>query len=325
MAKRLRGYLREAMPKSMPFPIEPMKARLEDPPSGGDWQFEIKWDGYRAIAFCGNPFRLQGRRLNEITADFPELAGLGEDPAARGTILDGEIVVLDQEGRPDFQLMQSRRERGLAAHFMIFDLLWADGRDLRKVPYADRRARLESLDIHGDRWSTPGRIEASLEEALAATEELGLEGIVAKNPESPYIEGKRSRYWLKVKHQRRQEFVIGGWLPGKGHRSSTLGALLVGYTDPDPGDFRFAGRVGTGLNDRLLTELTPELESGEIYDSPFATRDLKDIPRDARWCSPSMVIEVRFTQWTREGRLRNPVFLGFRPDKAPEEVVREEG
>ena len=310
------------MPKAMPPTIEPMKARLEDPPSGSGWQFEIKWDGYRAIAFCGNRFRLQGRRLNRITADFPELAGLAEEANARGTILDGEIVVLDEGGRPDFQLMQSRRERGLLTHFMIFDLLWTDGRDLRSLPYTERRAELESLDLRGEHWSAPERIDATLEEALAATAELGLEGIVAKNPEGPYVEGKRSRYWLKVKHQRRQEFVIGGWLPGKGHRSSTLGALRVGYWYA--AEFRFAGRVGTGMDDRLLQELTIELEAGRIDSSPFAQEDLDVIPRDARWCPPGKVVEVRFTQWTREGRLRNPVFLGFRPDKSPAEVVREE-
>jgi bifunctional non-homologous end joining protein LigD len=313
------------MSKSMPKTIEPMKARLEDPGPGTDWQFEIKWDGYRAIAFSDDKgFRLQGRRLNEIGPDFPELSALGEHPQARGTILDGEIVVLDEQGRPDFQLMQSRREQGLSASFMIFDLLWAEGRDLRRTPYLERREMLEAMEIEEDRWSVPARIEASLEEAMAATEQLGLEGIIAKDPGSPYVEGKRSRYWLKVKHQRRQEFVIGGWLPGKGHRESTLGALLVGYQDVEGSGLRFAGRVGTGMDDRLLGELSRELLATRTDTPPFVPRDLPDIPSQASWCEPLRVVEVRFTQWTRDGRLRNPVFLGFRPDKTPQEVIREE-
>lgn len=312
------------MPKPMPFPIEPMKAWLDDPPSGGDWQIEVKWDGYRAIAFCGERFRLQGRRLNEITDDFPELGALAGDPGASGAILDGEIVVLDEEGRPDFQLMQSRRELGLETRFMIFDLLWAGGEDLRPLPYTERREALEALDLSGEHWSVPARIDATVEEALDATGQLGLEGIVAKAPGSPYVRGKRSHYWLKVKHQQRQEFVIGGWLPGQGHRQSTLGALLVGYREQDSGEFRFAGRVGTGMDDQLLDDLARDLRSGETPEPPFAQKDLEAIPGKARWCRPERVVEVRFTQWTRDGRLRNPVFLGFRPDKSPDQVVKEE-
>ncbi len=306
----------------MPGAIQPMKARLENPDGDVDWQFEIKWDGYRAIAFGGRKFHLQGRRPGDITADFPEISGLGE--VMPEAILDGELVVFDEDGRPDFQLMQSRRDRRLSASFMIFDLLWLDGVDLRPSPYLDRRRALDQLDLEGPSWSVPERIDATLEEAMAVTSELGLEGIVAKDPDSPYVEGSRSRYWRKVKHVRRQEFVVGGWLPGKGHRESTLGAILVGYGAPDARGLRYAGRVGTGLDDRLLAGLAPRLEAAEMPEPPFASRDLDAIPSGARWCEPAQVVEVRFTQWTREGRLRNPVFLGFRPDKRPEEVVREE-
>lgn len=307
----------------MPETIEPMKATLGAPGPGTDWQFEVKWDGYRAIAFCGMKFRLQGRRLNEIGPDFPEIAGLGEDPAAEGLILDGELVVFDEEGHPDFQLMQARRDLGLRANFLAFDLLWQKGRDLRESPYHVRRELLEGLGLAGPRWNVPDRIDASLEEALTATARLGLEGVVAKDPESPYVSGRRSRYWMKVKHRRRQEFVVGGWLPGKGHRSGTLGSLLVGYQEAGAG-LRFAGRVGTGLDDRLLARLSSELAALERSKSPFTPEDVSGLPRDARWCEPRMVIEVGFTQWTRDGRLRNPTYLGERPDKDPSEVVREE-
>jgi bifunctional non-homologous end joining protein LigD len=306
----------------MPEAIEPMKARLESPDDSSEWHFEVKWDGYRAVAFCGDRFHLQGRRPGDITSDFPEIAGLADEcPEA---IIDGELVVFDQGGKPDFQLMQARQERGLSANFLIFDLLWLEGRDLRSRSYAERREALETLDLDGPAWSVPDRIEASLEDALEVTLELGLEGVVAKDPASPYVEGRRSGFWRKVKHLRRQEFVIGGWLPGKGHRSSTLGALLVGYQGGSGSGLRLAGRVGTGFGDRVLKDLTAELESDETAISPFTEGDQVHIPANARWCRPWRVAEVSFTQWTQEGRLRNPVFVGFRPDKAADEVVREE-
>lgn len=311
------------MRKGPPQTIKPMKATLEDHVPGDEWHCEVKWDGYRAIAFCDGGFRLQGKRLNEITADFPELTGLGESRDAAGTILDGELVVFDEEGRPDFQLMQSRRERNLSASFVIFDLLWSGGEDLRGLPYEARRERLESLALAGEGWFTPERLDGDPEESLAATAALGLEGIVLKRPGSPYVEGARSRHWLKLKNVKRQEFLVGGWLPGKGHRSSSFGALLLGYRDPD-GAIRFAGRVGTGFDDRLLTQIHRKLIELERDTSPFHPDDREPIPRDARWVDPELVAEVRFTQWTREGRLRNPAFLGLRPDADPAKVIREE-
>jgi len=309
---------------AMPKTIEPMKARLEDPDENAEWDFEVKWDGYRAIAFCDDGLRLQGRRLNEIGPDFPEIGPLGKDRRARGLILDGELVVSDENGRPDFQLMQSRRESQLEAHFMIFDLLWADGHDLRAEPYRERRERLEALALTGPTWSVPDRLDGNLADVMEATANLGLEGIIAKAPQSPYVSGKRTAYWRKVKHQRRQEFVIGGWLPGKGHRASTLGALLVGVSDGHSAGLRFAGRIGTGMGDQLLSELSERLLESARPDSPFRAEDISAIPSNAVWCEPRIVIEAKFTEWTRDGRLRNPVFLGFRPDKKPSEVVREE-
>ena len=312
------------MQSDMPESVKPMKARLGDPDGGTDWEFEVKWDGYRALAFCDGGLRLQGRRLNQIGSDFPELAPLGTAHGAQGLILDGELVVTDDDGRPDFQLMQSRRELGLQAYYMVFDLLWAEGKDLRATPYLERRERLEALQLTGSAWSVPERLDGSLNEVLQATESLGLEGVVAKDPTSPYVPGRRTGYWLKVKHMRRQEFVVGGWLPGKGHRSGTLGSLLVGYHDQEPGGLVFAGRVGTGMDDELLAGLSNRLPDSARQDSPFRVEDIPAIPSNALWCDPDLVIEAKFTQWTRDGRLRNPVFLGLRPDKSPEEVVREE-
>ena len=308
----------------MPPQIEPMKAHLGEPDKASRWQCEVKWDGYRAIAFCDQSLRLQGRRLNDITPSFPELGRLGEDKSARGTILDGELVVFDESGHPDFQLMQSRTERHLEATFLIFDLLWSGGVDLRPRPYEERREKLETLGIEGNRWSVPDRLAGEPSEVLAATSDLGLEGIVAKRPESAYLEGKRSRHWIKMKDAQRQEFVVGGWLPGKGHRSGTLGSLLLGYNEPGTSQLRFAGRVGTGFDDLLLSRIAADLERSSQRESPFEAADRAGIPSNARWARPDSVVEVRFTQWTRDGRVRNPVFLGFRPDKTPAEVVREE-
>jgi len=311
------------MRKRMPHTVKPMKATLEDHVPGTEWHSEVKWDGYRAIAFCDGGLRLQGKRLNEITPDFPELAGLGESREAAGTVLDGELVVLDEDGRPDFGLMQARRERNLAVRFVIFDLLWESGEDLRPLPYEERRERLEALSPTGDSWFTPERLDGTPEETLAATAALGLEGVVLKRPRSPYVEGARSRHWLKLKNVRRQEFLVGGWLPGKGHRAGTFGALLLGYHDED-GAVRYAGRVGTGFDDRLLREIHARLEDMRTDDVPFDEEDRALIPRDAAWVEPRLVAEVRFTQWTRDGRLRNPAFLGLRPDADPAKVVREE-
>lgn len=308
----------------MPDSIEPMKARLGDPDEGVDWEFEVKWDGYRAIAFCADGLRLQSRRLNEIGPDFPEIEPLGKDRQARGLVLDGELVVSDENGRPDFQLMQSRRELRLEAHFMIFDLLWAGGQDLRADPYHERRERLEEMALAGPTWSVPDRLDGTLADVMEATAALGLEGVIAKDPDSPYVSGRRTGYWLKVKHLRRQEFVVGGWLPGKGHRADTLGSLLVGYNDGVSGRLRFAGRVGTGMDDEMLAELSTRLLESARPDSPFRAEDIAAIPSNAVWSEPRIVVETKFTEWTRDGRLRNPAFLGLRPDKNPAEVVREE-
>mgnify|MGYP001027155001 FL=1 len=229
-----------------------------------------------------------------------------------------------ENGRPDFQLMQSRRELRLEAHFMIFDLLWVGGQDLRADPYRERRERLEGLALAGPTWSVPDRLDGTLADVMEATAALGLEGVIAKDPDSPYVSGRRTGYWLKVKHLRRQEFVVGGWLPGKGHRADTLGSLLVGYNDGVSGRLRFAGRVGTGMDDEMLAELSTRLLESARPDSPFRADDIAAIPSNAVWSEPRIVVETKFTEWTRDGRLRNPAFLGLRPDKDPAEVVREE-
>jgi bifunctional non-homologous end joining protein LigD len=180
------------------------------------------------------------------------------------------------------------------------------------------------MGLAGPNWSVPDRLDGSLADVMEATAALGLEGVIAKDPDSPYVSGRRTGYWLKVKHLRRQEFVIGGWLPGKGHRADTLGSLLVGVSDGGSNRLRFTGRIGTGMGDELLTGLSARLRESARPDPPFRDEDIAAIPSNAAWCEPRIVIEAKFTEWTRDGRLRHPVFLGFRPDKTPAEVVREE-
>jgi bifunctional non-homologous end joining protein LigD len=312
-----------------PFPpqIEPMKARsgsIPADPSG--WAAEIKWDGIRAIAFIeGDRQRLQGSRLTDVTDMFPEV----EPPAtAERLVFDGELVVFDRDGRPSFQAIQKRLRRGgrpaeraaaRPATFIAFDLLYAGGRDLRGASYAERRDMLAE-SIVGPGWQVPAYLESDFEAALALTAERGLEGLVLKRKDSRYTAGARSRDWLKVKNRLRQEFVIGGWLPGRGGRSGTLGSLLVGYMDGADGGLVYAGRVGSGLAVAELESLRSVLEELEVPVSPFG-----NMPglKGARFARPALVAEVEFAEWTAEGQLRHPVFIGLRADKDPAAVVRE--
>lgn len=314
--------------------IEPMKAKLaETPVASEEWATEIKWDGVRAIAFCENgELRLQGRRLNDITDLFPEIAPLADVPAAEGTILDGELVAFDEHGIPDFQRIQKRLKRGspngqtkksYAATFVIFDLLEADGEDLRARPYRERRERLEALDLNGPNWQTPDYLVADIESTLEATAEQGLEGLVVKRLDSTYHGGRAGRDWLKLKNRRRQEFVIGGWLPGKGARDGSLGSLLIGYWDHREGrgeHLRYAGRVGSGFSQGDLEAIGDDLAGFERGTSPFD--DMPAVP-GAKFVNPLRVVEVEFSEWTHDQHLRHPVFIGMRRDKAPGEVRRE--
>jgi len=315
--------------------IEPMKAKLaETPATSNEWATEIKWDGVRAIAFCEHgELRLQGRRLNDITELFPEISPLADVPAADGTILDGELVAFDEYGIPDFQRVQKRlrrsRDPGRApkrsyqATFVIFDLLQADGEDLRSLPYRERRQRLEALDLHGRTWQTPDYLVADIESTLEATAEQGLEGLVVKRLDSTYHGGRAGRDWLKLKNHLRQEFVVGGWLPGNGSREDTIGSLLLGYWDNREGrgeHLRYAGRVGSGFSLGDLDVIADDLAGFERDDSPF--EDMPATP-GARFVNPLRVIEVEFADWTHDLRLRHPVFIGMRRDKAPGEVRRE--
>jgi bifunctional non-homologous end joining protein LigD len=312
----------------MPEHVVPMLARLAHMPGNeDDWGFEVKWDGIRAVLYSGKrDMKLENRNLRDITFKYPELHPLkGLD-----AIVDGEIVALDDNGRPSFERLQGRmhlstepavraRMNDIPARFMAFDLIWHKGRDLTDLPYTERRARLEALDLNGDCWQTPSWRIGEGTELLEAARAQQLEGVMAKRLTSPYCPGKRTQHWLKIKVKQNQEFVIAGWQPGEGRRLNTLGSLLVGYYDD--GAFRYAGKVGTGFKEKDLRMLVKELKSRERKTSPFTPPPSP--PRGVIFAEPELVAELEFTEWTREGILRNPAYKGLRDDKPASAVVRE--
>lgn len=318
--------------EQLPEHLAPMLARAGELPAREEgWAYEVKWDGVRAIAYWKpGELRLESRNLIDITDRYPELAGLGPALGSHSAVLDGEIVAFDSAGRPSFEALQGRMQvsartqaRRLAARvpvtYMLFDLLWLDGHTLTGLPYEQRRQLLFELGLSGERWQTPEHVRGGGRELLAAVREQGLEGLVAKQLASPYEPGARSRSWIKVKTQRRQEFVVGGWTPGRGRRGG-LGALLVGVHEP-AGALRYAGRVGSGMTEAEIERLLALLEPLRRQTSPFGPGPKP--PREARWCEPRLVAEVSFTEWTAAGSLRHPVYVGLRDDVDPDAVVRE--
>lgn len=319
--------------KQMPAFVEPMLAKLAELPADeSQWAFEAKWDGVRAIA-RSEPGRLQllTRNGNDVAQAYPELAALNGALGSHTAMLDGEIVAFNENGRPSFQALQPRIHlRGESAvsrvaaatpvTYMIFDLLWLDGRSLMDLPYTDRRERLAKLNLAGAHWIVPDHHIGEGTALLAATREQHLEGVVAKRLDSRYTPGGRRGQWVKIKHSHRQEFVIGGWTDGKGARAGRIGALELGVHD-EHGGLRYAGRVGTGFDDAELDRLAGLLTPLAREDSPFAGRQPA---RGAHFVDPTLVCEVEFGEWTSEGSLRHSSYQGLRDDKPAESVVREQ-
>jgi len=317
-----------------PFPdsVVPMLAKLAPLPASDEgWATEVKWDGVRAIAYC-RPGRmeLQSRNLNVVTTQYPEVRRLSRQLGARDAVLDGELVAFDAEGRPSFERLQQRIHqtdanvvrRRMKSHpvtYVLFDLLYLDGRDLTGEPYSRRRELLEGLELEGESWQTPGYSVGHAAELLAASAEQGLEGIVLKRLDSRYVPGKRTGAWLKAKSVGRQEFVIGGWVPGEGRRRGRLGAILLGAFDA-AGEFHYAGKVGTGFSERDLDELLERLRPLARDGNPFAGRRG---PRKANFVTPELVAEVEFREMTAEGMIRHGSFKGLREDKPASEVRLE--
>lgn len=301
---------------------------------GLDWQFELKWDGIRALIIGdADRIRLISRNGNDMTASYPELTDRSCWPEQSFTA-DGEIVAVGPSGRPDFGLLQTRMKLTKPAdvakvravtpvRLMVFDLLSDAGEDLRRMPLRKRRARLEQLDWpDGCPVHLSEVLDHEVEHILESARELGLEGIMAKRLDGRYVSGERSRSWLKLKFERTQEVVVGGWRPGKGSRQGSVGSLLVGI--PDGAKLRYVGRVGSGFSDRELKELRLQVDTLSRKTSPFTEVPAADAS-DAHWVTPGLVGEVTFGEWTGGGKLRHPVWRGWRLDKNADDVVAESG
>jgi bifunctional non-homologous end joining protein LigD len=304
-------------PAPLPDRVEPMKAVLTDKPfSDPGWIYERKLDGIRCVAIKGGGrVRLVSRNGLSLDARFPEpAAALAGDPAD-GFVVDGEVVAFDGP-RTSFARLQQRGEREVAVFLYLFDLLHLAGHDTTALPLRARKRLLHgALSFAGPIRLTPHRNREG-EKLFREACRRGWEGLIAKRADSPYVHG-RSRDWLKFKCSAEQELVIGGYTAPRGARTE-LGALLLGYYDD--GRLRYAGKVGTGFTQATLRDLAERLAPLRRDDSPFADPVRE---RDVTWVEPRLVAQVGFTEWTRDGRLRHPRFLGLRDDKAAEEVVRE--
>jgi bifunctional non-homologous end joining protein LigD len=315
--------------------ITPMKALSSDHVPEGDWRCEIKFDGYRAIAVLNSgEVELWSRNHKSLLADYPEIVSALAGVKCRSAVLDGEIVALDSKGRSRFQLLQGRDvgERPVIA-FYIFDLMHLDGKSLTALPLEDRQQILLRL-LKKPKFPlqvSPWFDQVEPTDLLESAREQGLEGIIAKHLGSVYETGRRSGAWLKCKVLGEQEFVIGGFTPPKRSRPF-FGAILVGYYEG--GKLVYAGKVGTGFNHRLLESLHGEFLNRKRHDCPFSNLPMEKRPRfgtgmtrgemkKVTWIKPELVAQIKFAEWTDDGILRQPVFLGLRQDKAAKEVHRE--
>ncbi len=318
----------------MPARIAPMLARAGQLPDEDDgWAYEIKWDGVRAIAYSQpGELRLESRNLKDISDTYPELFAMNAALGSHRAVLDGEIVAFDDDGHPSFEALAQRMHtasrakarklaKGTPVTYVIFDLLWLDGHSLMGAPYGERRTQLTALALSGGSWQTPEHILGEGKALLAATAEQGLEGVVAKRLDSLYQPGARTREWVKVKRVAHQELVVGGWMPGKGKRGDSIGALLGGVYEQD-GQLRYVGRVGSGFSDSELQRLSGLLAPLARAASPFTIGEQP--PMGARFCEPQLVIEVVFANWTARGNLRAATYKGLREDKPAAQVVRED-
>jgi bifunctional non-homologous end joining protein LigD len=345
-------------PDWQPLPelVRPMLAvpgQLPPPAEDERWGYEMKWDGVRAVVYVeGGRVRVLSRNDRDVTGTYPELRALGPALGSRQCVLDGEIVAFDAEGRASFGALQPRMHvtnpnqiRRLTEQvpvvYLIFDVLHLEGRSTLDRPYRERRELLESLELAGPSWQTPPYFPGAGAAALDMSRQARLEGVVAKRLGSRYEPGRRSADWLKVKSFRTQEVVVIGWKPGSGRREGGIGSLLLAANAPPGGGagdgsgpaggaaaggtpgLVYAGKVGTGFTQHMLAEAERRLRPLERATAPAAGVP-RDVARDAHWVEPRLVGEVAFAEWTRDGRLRAPSWRGWREDKEPGEVIREE-
>src|ERR1700736_3795485 len=338
------------LPAAKPRFVEPMKPRLvEHPPETGDWLYELKFDGIRAIA-CkdGDKVNLISRNRNELRSRYPEIADAVKEFPAEECVIDGEVVALDEQGRSSFQLLQGIDMDGHESpiRFYVFDLLQLNGKDLKGLPLIQRKEILATLcqDVPEPmRYS--GEVQGDVQTLLKEVKRRGLEGIIGKQRQSVYEPGRRSGAWIKLKVLNEQEFVIGGYTPPAGSRKH-FGAILVGYYENTPKAGRkerdsrprllFAGKVGTGFNSKSLAALATKSREEERDTCPFADLPSKQngqwvqgitpsMMKKMHWVNPKFVAQIKFAEWTRDVKLRQPVFLGMREYKEATEVRREPG
>jgi bifunctional non-homologous end joining protein LigD len=315
---------------AMPAAIKPMLATLvDDPFSDPDWLFETKWDGVRAICFIRNgKARFISRNQIEMTLQYPELANIGESVRGSSAILDGEIVALDQNGVSRFQLLQPRLGRKNAGEikrlaattriaFYVFDLLYLDGFDLTGCKLIDRKARLEGILKSSKNIRYSDHIIGEGNKLFEEVAKVPLEGMIAKRMDSTYAQ-RRSADWLKVKTIQQSEVVIGGYTEPRNSREY-FGALVVGlYSN---GKLNYVAHTGGGFNHQTLAETYKLMQPLKTKDSPFVDKPKTNEP--VQWVKPKLVAQVKFSEWTADGRMRHPVFLGLRHDKKPKECVLE--
>jgi len=324
------------LPKAKPRFIEPMKPKLvEHAPTTGDWVYELKFDGIRALAIKdGRTIQLISRNEKKLNDRFPEIAQAAADFDADECVVDGEVVAMDGEGRSSFQLLQRTELDGKDAllAFYVFDLLQLNGHSLINVPLTLRKdALMRLIPPSGDVIRFSGALGTDAKTLLPEIQRRSLEGLIGKQRDSVYESGRRSGTWIKLKCVTEQEFVIGGFTPPAGARKH-FGALLVGYYDK--GNLRFAGKVGSGFDAKLLSSLHKKMRAEERPTTPFTDLPSKQndewvqgitpsMMRKINWVNPKFVCQVKFSEWTRDLKLRQPVFLGLREDKDPREVERE--
>ncbi len=305
--------------------VAPMLASAGPAPDGEGWQVELKWDGVRAVvAVHRGDSTLWTRNGRERSVAWPELAGLATELGITDGVLDGEIVTLDDEGRPSFELLQRRMHvtdpgeaarlaEALPATFVVFDLLRLDGDDVTALPLVERRARLDALAVAGPSWVTSPSFGDDPGVVLDVARTRGLEGVVVKRLDSPYRPGRRSREWIKTKLLQRDDFAVGGWFPGRGRRQDALGALALGVADD--GGLRFVGRVGTGFSDAELDRLRRRLDRLATHRSPFVAGPAPG--PGLHPVHPALIVEVAYGQWTAGNVLRHPSYVGMRTDLMP--------
>lgn len=315
--------------------VQPMKAKLIESPPQGDWIYEIKFDGFRALALkSGSDVQLLSRNEKDFNTKFPEVADSIAELNAADAILDGEIVALDKRGVSSFQLLQAFEmgEERPPIFFYVFDLLRLNGENLQSHPLNERKQKLEKLLQQAPaiiRYSASLGTDAK--KLLAEAKRMGLEGLIGKRTDSIYEAGRRSGAWIKLKLHQEQEFVIGGYSDPEGTRQF-FGALLIGFHSG--GKLKFCGKVGTGFNTARLKSLFTRFKKIARADCPFAnlpeTRGSRYSPRitatemkKCHWVEPELVCQIKFSEWTRDEKLRQPVFLGLREDKDAREVVHE--